>query len=88
MSKTPRTNRYVGKAEDYPQSIVVPASFARVLERENVELQHQLEESEDNRKAYAENNEQLRVENAALKKAFDRLEQKFAGIDKTEKAKP
>ena len=51
------------------------------------ELEHLMEECEDNRKAYAESNEQLRVENAALKKALDRLEHKFAAIDaKSDKA--
>ena len=49
------------------------------------ELEHLLEECEDSRKAYAESNEQLRVQNAALKKALDRLEQKFAAIDAARK---
>ena len=38
------------------------------------ELEHLMEECEDNRKAYAENNEQLRAENAALHKDKDRLD--------------
>lgn len=49
------------------------------------ELEHLMEECEDNRKAYAESNEQLAVENAALKKALDRLEQKFSAIDAARK---
>ena len=52
------------------------------------ELEHLMEECEDNRKAYAESNEQLRVENAALKKALERLEQKFAAIDAARKEQP
>ena len=52
------------------------------------ELEHLIEESEDNRKAYAESNEQLRIENVALKKALDRLEQKFAAIDAARKDAP